>query len=701
MQYRWSAKNAKEFGASAQDGLRQDVALLVYASRLLGAEPGLVLHGGGNASCKGQSKDIFGEPQRVLYVKGSGRDMATIAREDFTALDLQALLRFRGLPHLPESEMANEMHKCMLDCSAPCPSIETLAHAFLPAKYVLHTHADAILVLSNQRDGAEALRATLGPHVAIVPYYRPGFNLAKAAAAAFEAEPDAHGMIWINHGIVTWGEHAEEAYARMIELVSLAEEYSAHHSVASVQVPVAAAAVELAQERVAKLAPIVRGMLVRECTEQGEARAGAVVLPLVSPEVLAILGADGAKNLLVSAPLTSDHLIRTKPLPLWMGNVQHEDADGMAEEIRKAIECYAAGYKAYFERHADGSTVPYDSLPRVMLVPGAGLLAAGCDMESAVIARDIGLQSLLAKSRIAAMGGQYQTPPEKDLFHMEYDPFQRAKLKRKCKQALTGRTALVTGAAGAIGSGICEELLRRGCAVALADLPGERLTSQVEELRAAYGERVLETPFDVTEPKQVGSAFAAIARTWGGLDLVVINAGLAHVAPLSELDLESFRRLERVNVDGTLNLLSESARHFRIQNCGGDVVLISTKNVFAPGASFGAYSATKAAAHQLARIASLEMAGIGVRVNMVAPDAVFGHGSHRSGLWATVGPDRMRSRGLDEAGLEEYYQSRNLLKARVTATHVANAVIYFATRQSPTTGATIPVDGGLPDATPR
>jgi NAD(P)-dependent dehydrogenase (short-subunit alcohol dehydrogenase family) len=208
-------------------------------------------------------------------------------------------------------------------------------------------------------------------------------------------------------------------------------------------------------------------------------------------------------------------------------------------------------------------------------------------------------------------------------------------------------------------------------------------------------------PFDVTEPNDVARGFADTIAAWGGIDIVIANAGVALVSDLTSLTLEQFRGLERVNVEGTLNLLSEAGRHFRSQACGGDIILISTKNVFAPGAKFGAYSATKAAAHQLARIASLEMAEIGVRVNMVAPDGVFSHGNRRSGLWAAVGPDRMRARGLDEAGLEEYYRNRNLLKARITATHVANAVLYFATRQTPTTGATIPVDGGLPDATPR
>ena len=266
---------------------------------------------------------------------------------------------------------------------------------------------------------------------------------------------------------------------------------------------------------------------------------------------------------------------------------------------------------------------------------------------------------------------------------------------------LVGRTALVTGAAGAIGYGICRGLLERGCHVAITDLPGERFDKFVAEFRKCDAERVIGVPMDVTDSKSVASAFAKISATWGGVDIVVVNAGLALACPLVEIDLEAFQRLERVNIEGTLLVLAEAGRHFARQNIGGDVILISTKNVFAPGAGFGAYSATKAAAHQLARIASLEFAPLRVRVNMVAPDAVFSGGAHKSGLWAEVGPGRMKTRGLDEKGLEEYYRNRNLLKARVTAEHVANAVLFFITRQTPTTGACLPVDGGLPDATPR
>jgi len=266
---------------------------------------------------------------------------------------------------------------------------------------------------------------------------------------------------------------------------------------------------------------------------------------------------------------------------------------------------------------------------------------------------------------------------------------------------LVGRVAVVTGAAGAIGYGICRALLERGCRVAITDLAGEKLDQFVAEFQGRDAARIVSVPMDVTDPVSVAHAFAEIIANWGGVDIVVLNAGIALACPLVEIDLEVFRRLERVNVEGTLLVLQEAGRLFARQNLGGDIVLISTKNVFAPGAGFGAYSATKAAAHQLARIASLEFAPLRVRVNLVAPDGVFSGGTHKSGLWAEVGPGRMKARGLDEKGLEEYYRNRNLLKAKVTAEHVANAVLFFALRQTPTTGACIPVDGGLPDATPR
>ncbi len=272
---------------------------------------------------------------------------------------------------------------------------------------------------------------------------------------------------------------------------------------------------------------------------------------------------------------------------------------------------------------------------------------------------------------------------------------------RSADMPLRNKVAVVTGSAGAIGYGICKALLEKGCFLAATDLAGKKLDALAADLKEIGGDRVIGVPIDVTDGRCVTEGLETIVGTWGGIDILVANAGIAMVAHLKEMDLEAFRRLEKVNIEGTLLTLREAARLLIAQGTGGDIVIISTKNVPSPGAGFGAYSATKAASHQLGRIASIELAQHGIRVNMVAPDAVFSEGKYKSGLWAQIGPDRMRTRGLDEKGLQEYYRKRNLLKIQVTGRHVANAVLFLVTRQTPTTGATIPVDGGLPDATPR
>ncbi|MGH9448166.1 MAG: SDR family NAD(P)-dependent oxidoreductase, partial [Terriglobia bacterium] len=419
--------------------------------------------------------------------------------------------------------------------------------------------------------------------------------------------------------------------------------------------------------------------------------------------VLDLLGSDRGKEIALTPPLTSDHLIRTKVLPLWIDVPACPDREKLRRRLAEAIAEYSAQYEAYIQRNlarAPEGLPALDRMPRVLLMPGIGVACTGRNLREARIARDITAHTLAVKAQVAAMGA-YQGLPEAELFEMEYRGFQQAKLKLHPELPLASHVALVTGAAGAIGSAIAEALLEQGCQVAITDLPGENLDCLSKELASAFPDRVLGTPMDVTDPESVKRAYETVIDEWGGVDLVILNAGVALVSPLAEMRLEDFRRLERINVEGSLLVLGESARLFRVQGTGGDIVLISTKNVFAPGARFGAYSATKAAAHQLARIASLELAEFGVRVNMVAPDAVFSHRERRSGLWQEVGPDRMRARGLSDAGLEEYYQNRTLLKVKVTARHVARAVLFFATRQTPTTGATIPVDGGLPDATPR
>ena len=678
------------------------VALRTYASRLLGGEPGLVLHGGGNASVKAARRTVTGGESAALFVKASGFDMATIEPSGHLALDLGALLRLQALDTLDDGAMVNEIRRALFDTRSPNPSIEALVHAFLPAAYVDHTHADAILTLTNQRDGLAIIQDAFRDSAVVIPYVEPGFLLAKAAAAGAASNSSARALVLMKHGLITWGTTARESYAIHLDLVTQAETIAAARARRGATVTVSTGDVTAAWERLDAIAPVLRGQLARRTSDADRQWERVVLQPMVTDGVLALLEREGARDALVTPPLTTDHLIRTRSLPLWVDAPDWNDENRLRAQFGSAIDAYRTSYQEYVERHRaemPEGLAEFDPTPRVVLVPGLGAMCAGRNAREAAIARDITARTLQVKDRIASMG-TYEGLSERELFLMEYRGVQHAKLARPAGP-LHDRVAVVTGAAGAIGTGVAMGLLEAGCHVVVTDLPGAALESLAAELDAAFPGRAVGVPMDVTDGASVADAFRFAARTWGGVDLAIVNAGIAHVAALTVMDIEAFRRLERVNVEGTLLVLAECGRHFARQQTGGDIVLVSTKNVFAPGARFGAYSATKAAAHQLARIASLEMADLDVRVNMVSPDAVFSHGARRSGLWAEVGPDRMKARGLDEAGLEEYYRSRNLLKARVTARHVANAVLYFATRQSPTTGATIPVDGGLPDATPR
>ncbi len=677
----WTDAGAADAVARWGGEAGEALALRTYASRLLGAEPALVLHGGGNTSVKEDARTRAGQTIPAIRIKASGRDLAVIEPEGHPALDLRALQSMRRGPELDDTALEDELRIHLLRSGAPTPSLESYVHAFLPGRCIDHTHAAAILALTNRTAGEAATRDALGAGVIVMPYVEPGLPLARAAADVFEKNPGAAGMVWMHHGLLTWGETARASYEATIALVTSAEEWlekrgaTVAFSERAPQAEPKERAVLAAWEQVA---PILRGAL---------ARAGGgqrlILRPILDRRTRDLLGAHGAQALAEAPPLTTDHLIRTRSRPLWLEGL--DDEDGMQGVVEEALE--------------EWKNTGDDGLPRVVLIPGLGAAAIGEDAQRAEIAADIVMQTLRVKEAVAATG-TYEGLPPAALKAMEYRPMQQAKLARGALP-LAGRTALVTGAAGAIGSGIARVLLEAGGHVALTDLDGPRLHDLAAELAGAAAGRVKAIPMDVTSAAQVAAGFGALVRAWGGIDLVVVNAGAAHVAALADLDLEAFRRLEAINVEGTLLVLGEAARRFQAQGAGGDIVVISTKNVAAPGARFGAYSATKAAAHQLGRIASLELAAIDVRVNMVAPDAVFGGPERPSGLWEEVGPDRMKARGLDAAGLREYYRERSLLKTAVTPEDVGRAVLFFAMRQTPTTGATLPVDGGLPDATPR
>ena len=699
---KWSDESEKEARVLFAETHGTDVADLVYVTRLLGNEEDLALHGGGNTSVKTPVKNIFGDAAVALFVKASGAAMNAIGPDGFVAIDAGYFNRCKTLPALSDTAMADEFRLHRARPSDGLPSIETLVHAFVAEKFVLHTHPRAVLTLSNRAGGISLLRQALGSAAVVVPYVKIGFDLAKAVTAAYEARRDANGVIIMHHGLITWADTAKKAYERTIAVVTAAEEFIAGKK-STRQLASARVSVDEAQKRYLAIAPAARSFFSGGAPDdRGTGVQRRVLQPLINEKILALLGSEKAREIALSPPLTPDYLIRTKTFPCWVDIPSFDDASAVRLRLSRAFSEYAEAYEAYVKRYSSVATPEsYDALPRVLLVPGLGAMCAGNDISEARMVSDITRQGLEVKTSIYLSGGTYEGLPEEHLFDMEFRSFQRAKLATSSRQSLSGTIALVTGSAGAIGMGICQALLETGCHVAASDLPGENLDAAAHSLKAMYGNRVAGIALDVTDPSSVTAGFAAVVRTWGGIDCVIANAGIAHVSPIEEMDLDAFKKLERVNVEGTLLVLKEAGRLFKLQGMGGDIVLISTKNVFAPGAKFGAYSATKAAAHQLARIASLEMAESDVRVNMVAPDAVFSHGEKKSGLWAEVGPDRMRARGLDEAGLKEYYRNRNLLKASITAHHVANAVLFFVTRQTPTTGATIPVDGGLPDATPR
>jgi rhamnose utilization protein RhaD (predicted bifunctional aldolase and dehydrogenase)/NADP-dependent 3-hydroxy acid dehydrogenase YdfG len=602
MRNRWSDQEAAQCVERYGARWGEAVALRTYGSRLLGVEPGLVLHGGGNASVKASWRTVFAEDVPAIFVKASGFDMAAIEPAGHPALDLRALLRLRALDALDDAAMVNEVRRALFDAGGPNPSIETLVHAFLPATFIDHTHADAILTLTNQRGGRALVAEALGDGVGILDYVEPGFELAKAVASAAGDGRSLKGLVLMHHGLITWGDSARASYDAHIDLVERAERFIESRARTGAAVAAGAGVDEQTWQRLAMAAPLLRGQLARPTGDGDRPWDRVVLAPIVTDEALALLSTEGARAALVTPVLTTDHLIRTKSLPLWIDTPAWDDPAAFKAQLREAVQGYASAYRAYVDRHRGDLHEPlaeFDPLPRVVLLPGLGVVCAGPDARAAAIARDITAQTLQVKAAIARMG-TYEGLPERELFLMEYRGVQHAKLAAPAGP-LADRVAIITGAAGAIGAGIAQGLLEQGCHVVVTDLAGAHLDGLAADLDREFPGRAIGVPMDVTSAGSVADAFRFIARTWGGVDLVIVNAGIAHVSPLTSMDVEAFRKLERVNIDGTLLVLAEAGRHFATQGTGGDIVLVSTKNVFAPGAKFGAYSATKAASHQLAR----------------------------------------------------------------------------------------------------
>jgi rhamnulose-1-phosphate aldolase/alcohol dehydrogenase len=706
METRWSDAEAAEYVERFAPRWGEELALRVYTSRLIGRDPDLVMHGGGNTSLKGTVTTLVGDRVEALFVKGSGWDLDAIEPPGLPAVDLAHLRRLRALRELSDEEMVNQLRTHLFDAGAPNPSVETLLHAFLPHRFIDHTHADIALVLTNQpRDEAEALvRDAFGARWAIVPYIMPGFALAKLAAEVFERDPSVEGLVLLNHGLFTFADDARTAYERMIDGVDRAERFVRARARERRPAGRGARLDAAPPERAARLAPILRGALAEPSGAADRPWRRMVLEYRVSEEALEILAGPDAAALADANPLTPDHVIRTKgPALLLADDLPLDDDGALRARLDAAIAAYRTRYDAYFDANrgrARTKITKLDAIPRVILVPGVGVFTAGRTKQDARIAADIAEHTLRAKALANAIG-RYTALGDADLFDMEYWSLEQAKLGKAKDPALAGQVAVVTGAAGAIGFAVCRKLVEAGAHVVVTDVARERVDAAVAELDPKRRGTAAGVVMDVTDEGSVAAGFADACRLYGGVDVVVLNAGIAHVSPLAETDPAAFRRVVDVNLTGYFLVLREAARLLRRQGTGGNVIVNSSKNVFAPGADFGAYSASKAGAHQLGKVAALELAAAGVRVNLINADAVFGDSRRPSGLWQEVGPARARSRGLDPAELQEFYRQRNLLKAIVTPDHVGNAVVFFASNLTPTTGATLPVDGGVADAFPR
>jgi rhamnose utilization protein RhaD (predicted bifunctional aldolase and dehydrogenase)/NAD(P)-dependent dehydrogenase (short-subunit alcohol dehydrogenase family) len=657
MQSLWNDDEAA--GYQAGEG---DLGLRVYTSRLLGRDKTLVLHGGGNTSVKIRERNLHGEEEDILYIKGSGWDLETIEAAGFSPVRLRPAVRLASLAALSDPQMVNELVTAMTRASAPVPSVETILHATLPHRFVDHTHADAVVTVTNTPGGEARVREIYGDSVVVIPYIMPGFDLARLCAERFAAEagPDTQGMVLLNHGIFSFADTARESYERMIHLVRLAEEYLKSRNAWNLG-PWPAS-----PEDPAGPAPVETARLRKEISRT--AGAPMVLTSRTNARTLAFARRDDAGTLSQQGPATPDHVTRTKSVPL----------------LGRNVDAYVQSYRAYFERHAPHAKEPktmLDPAPRVILDPDLGLAAAGRTAKDAAVAADIYEHTMEIIERAVLLGG-YSALPSNDLFDMEYWDLQQAKLKMGGKPlALTGEVALVTGAASGIGRACVESLLARGAAVVGIDL-----NPAIETLFDRLDFRGVVC--DITREDDLRRAVAAGVEAFGGLDMLVLNAGIfPESRKLADMTLDEWRRVMSINLDSNVVLMRESHPLLALAPRGGRVVIIGSKNVPAPGPGVAAYSASKAALNQLARVAALEWGKDGIRINTLHPNAVFD-----TGIWTE---ERLASRAKAYGMDVESYKKNNVLGVEVSSRDVAElAAEMCGPLFAKTTGAQVPVDGG-------
>jgi rhamnulose-1-phosphate aldolase/alcohol dehydrogenase len=671
---------------------RSEPELLLYRSKLLGSDLSITNYGGGNTSAKLEMPDpLSGEPVRVLWVKGSGGDLGSMKLDGFATLYVDKLLalrqRYRGPAH--EDEMAGYFPHCAFGLNLRATSIDTPPHVFIPHRHVDHMHADAVIALAAARNGERLTREVFGDEIGWVPWRRPGFELGLEVGRWAEEHPRASGLVLGSHGLVTWGATSPDCYRTTLRVIRQAADWLDAHGRPQPFGRQAVGALPKAEREalLAQLAPPLRGWL--------SALAPKMMHFLDNDAVLEFACSERCEELAALGTTCPDHFLRTKLRPLFVPFVPgSEGAAELLERLETLVPRYRDGYAAYYERCRRSDSPPMrDPNPVLILVPGLGLLSFQKDEATARIAAEYYLNTINVM-RWAEGVDAYAPISEQDAFDVEYWLLEDAKLQRlPPPRPLEGRVALVTGGAGGIGSATARRLAAEGAAVVLTDLDAAALESAVAALTQAHGsDRVRGFRSDVTDEASVREAVAAAVRAFGGLDVLVSNAGIASASPFDETTLDTWRRNLDVLATGYFLVAREAYAVMKRQGRGGSIVFVGSKNALVASAGAAAYATAKAAELHLARCLALEGAEHGIRVNVVNPDAVIRGSRIWGGAWRA---ERAAANRIAEHEVEEFYRQRSLLKRSVLPEDVAEAVLFFASdASSKSTGNILNVDAG-------
>jgi len=666
----WSKNEAKKFVKKYKKlGFSKDIALRVYTSRLLGKNKELVLHGGGNTSVKTRIKDIDGKKYEVLCVKGSGWDMADIEPEGLPAVKLEPLLAMKKKKYLSDEDMVSFQKKNLINIKSPNPSVETFLHAFLPFKYVDHTHSDAILNLTNRPGGLNFCKKIFGNKVSIVPYVMPGFMLAKKINEIYSKNPNINCLILMNHGIFTFADDSKEAYSLMIKYVSQAERAIKKLKVKKIkQIKSFSTKFD-----VHEIAPIIRGLLSKNKDQK------FVINFRLNKHLKYFMNGKNVRSYSSKGTATPDHVIRVKPFPLIITPKKNSSVDEFKTIAKKAFENYRKKYINYFninKKKVKEKKVMLDTSPRVVLVQNVGMFSVGKDLNSARIAGDLTETNAKVIASVEETS-TYKFIPEKDLFDVEYWSLEQAKIKRE-KKLLEGNVVVITGSTGTIGFETYKVFKSYGAEVVLLDYNLKNL----KEVQSKINDLCIHC--DVTNKNSVKSAFKKICEKFGGIDILISNAGTAPGGAIGEVSDDVLRKSFEDNFFSHQNCASETIKIMKKQDINGCLLFNISKQSVNPGKNFGPYGLPKSALLSLCKQYAVDYGSYGIRSNGVNADRI------KSGL---MNDKMIRTRAKARSISTDAYMRGNLLLDEVKAEDVAKAFFHLATSKK-TTGAVLTVDGG-------